>query len=280
MAKQWYRGKWRVSKEIASLVMDVLNQLTQRGLEIKHEGEYWEFWSYHPADTWFQEQKEIETRIALLSTLFSDASIECEWESFLEENWQNNWREYFKPQRISPQLIVLPAWEQYHPQVGEIAIWIEPGMAFGTGTHETTQLCLKTMLEFFPKELPQSLLDVGTGTGILAILGAKLGIREIMAVDTDPLAVEAARENIRLNQIRDIKLKEGSISEVQENYDWVVANLETKIILPIIKDLKNCARKTLILSGILAEEATLIQEAMDSPCRYTRYQGEWVCLVF
>jgi len=280
MGKKWYRGKWRVRREIAPLVMDVLNQLTHRGLEVKHEGEYWELWSYHPEDTWLQEQKEIETRIAILSTLFSDAFIECEWESFLEENWQNKWRKYFKPQRISSCLVVLPPWERYQARVGEIVIWIEPGMAFGTGTHETTQLCLKTMLELFPKELPQSMLDVGTGTGILAILGAKLGIKEIVAIDTDPLAIEAAQENIRLNQITNIKLHKGSISDIQERYDWVVANLETKIILPLIKDLKSCARKTLILSGILAEEAMLVQETMGVPCRYTRHQGEWVCLVF
>jgi hypothetical protein len=98
MVKYWYRGKWRVSKEVVPIIMEMLNVLTKRGLEIRAESEICEFFSYHPARMWEKEKRVIEEKIILISALFSDVSIDCEWERFAEENWQSNWRQYFRLQ--------------------------------------------------------------------------------------------------------------------------------------------------------------------------------------
>ncbi len=280
-AKKWYRGRWKVSANVASLVIEAVHIISKRGIEIKKEEEReCEFSSYHPAASWAKEKVALETQVALILSLFPGAKVECQWEEFLEENWQENWRKYFRPIRISPKLIVLPAWEKYEPKKGEIALFIEPATAFGTGTHETTRLCLKAMERFFPLEHPQSLLDVGTGTGILAIYGAKLGIKKIVAVDTDPLAIEAAQKNCQLNKVKNIKLIEGSVTKNIGSFDWVVANLETRIILPIAEILTSCACKTLILSGILTKEIEEIKSKIKRSCREVFTEGEWACLVF
>ena len=202
--KKWYRGRWKVSAEVASLVIEAVHTVTKRGIELREEGKECEFFSYHPASSWAEEKAALEAQVALILSLFPEAKVDCQWDEFFEENWQENWRKYFRPQRISSKLIVLPAWEKYEPKKGEIVLFIEPATAFGTGTHETTRLCLKAMEIFFPLEHPQSLLDVGTGTGILAIYGAKLGIKEIVAVDIDPLAIEAAQKNCQLNKVKNI----------------------------------------------------------------------------
>ena len=278
--KKWYRGKWRVNAEVASLVIEAVHAVTKRGIEIREEGKDYEFFSYHPAAFWAEEKAALEAQVALILSLFPEAKVDCQWEEFFEENWQENWRKYFRPRRISSKLIVLPAWEKYKPEKGEIALFIEPATAFGTGTHETTRLCLKAMEIFFPLEHPQSLLDVGTGTGILAIYGAKLGIKEIVAVDIDPLAIEAAQKNCQLNKVKNIKLIKGSITKGIGSFDWVVANLETKIILPIAELLTSCACKTLILSGILTKEIEEVKAKIRRCCREVFSEGEWACLVF
>ncbi|AMM41508.1 Ribosomal L11 methyltransferase [Candidatus Desulfofervidus auxilii] len=280
MHKNWYRGKWRVSKEVAPIVVEMLNSLTKRGLEIKSEGEIYEFFSYHPVEHWEGEKNIIEHQIILFAALFPDAVINCEWEKIPDKNWQKTWYRYFKPQRITSRLVILPPWEKYQAKPNEITIRIKPGMAFGTGTHETTQLCLKKMLALYPKEKPQSLLDVGTGTGILAILGAKMGIKDIMAIDTDPVAIEAAKENVKLNNIRNIQILLRSLEKIEKSFDWVVANLETSLILSRANCLKSCTKKTLILSGILKGEVEVIKSVLDLPCREINSLKEWVCMLF
>ncbi len=277
--RKWYRGKWETSAEIAPLVMEIINKVTRRGIEVKEEGNEVSFFSYHPAHLWEKERASLEVQVELLLSLFPDAQIKCDWEEFYEENWQENWRQYFRPQRISKRLIVLPAWEKYSPQKGEIALFIEPAMAFGTGTHETTRLCLKSMEALYPLETPQSMLDVGTGTGILAIYAAKFGIRHITALDTDPLAIEAASKNAALNKVSHLRFVQDTVNPEVGQYDWVVANLETKIILPLLNALTQIANKTLILSGILTGEIEKISSVLDRPPRKCLTEGEWACLI-
>jgi len=273
----WYRGKWHVSKEIASIFIEFLYKITQRGIEIiNEEDEFLEFFSYHPLEKWEEEKKSIETHAILLQALFADIIIDCEWELIEEKKWKT----HFKSCRINPNLIVLPASWPYTPKMDEIAIWIKPGMAFGTGMHETTQLCLKAMYKLYAKEHPKTLLDVGTGTGILAILGEKLGIKEILALDIDPLAIAAAKENFKLNKIKNIKLIHGNIKKINQSFDWVVANLETKIIISLAQELKKLYQKSLILSGILKNEIEQVKKAICLPYREVMIQGEWVCLIF
>jgi ribosomal protein L11 methyltransferase len=119
-----------------------------------------------------------------------------------EEDWANSWKQYYKPVRISDRLTIKPTWEDYKPaRADEIVLELDPGMAFGTGTHPTTSLCLKALEETVVPDI--DVIDVGTGSGILAIAAAKLGARRVLALDLDPVAVSSASENVRLNGLQD-----------------------------------------------------------------------------
>ena len=119
-----------------------------------------------------------------------------------EKNWHDSWRHHFKPQRVGRRLVVTPPWI-LPPKTRRHVVFIEPAMAFGTGTHETTRCCLELIDELCAEAAPAKALDVGTGSGILAIAMARLGVREVLALDNDPVALEAARENLRLNGVED-----------------------------------------------------------------------------
>ena len=132
-----------------------------------------------------------------------------------DADWKDKWKEYFKPVRITDRLVVKPTWEEYEPNDGEKVIQIDPGMAFGTGTHETTSLCLKLMEKYLGDE-PQDkdVLDVGCGSGILSIAAALLGCRSVTGVEIDEDAVRVAEENVELNGIGDrVEILQGDLTE-------------------------------------------------------------------
>ena len=170
-----------------------------------------------------------------------------------DQDWMQKWKEGFEPITIGNRLVVAPSWKLSRETGGRAVIQIDPGMAFGTGTHETTRLCLEA-IEFYWRG--GSLLDVGTGTGILAIAAAMLASgSRITAIDIDPQAVEVARENIAINGSTDsIDILEGQPSDfASSTFDVVVANLTAEVIISLINDLVGCLSDsgTMILSGIL-----------------------------
>lgn len=196
-----------------------------------------------------------------------------------ETDWLAEWKKHWTPQRVG-RFTVTPPWAEVLP--GEsIIITIEPNMAFGTGTHETTQLCLNAISEMY--EVGQSFLDVGTGTGVLAIAAAKLGETSILACDTDPDSVTIARENAVANSVADrIKFWVGSIDHRTPEHDFVCANLTLDVILPMIPLLLEKTRKRLLLSGILAsqedEAVAAIQRSGLNNLRVER-AGEWIAII-
>lgn len=216
-----------------------------------------------------------------------------------DEDWANAWKQYFKPARISDRLTIKPTWESYTPSEEEIVIELDPGMAFGTGTHETTSLCLKT-LERYVKS-GDDVIDVGTGSGVLAIAAAKLGARGVLAVDLDPVAVSSATENASLNRLSDkitvmlsdllgvLKSNEEQ-SEVRRELhvalpvDVVVANILAEIILLFVDDV-HAALKTgglYIASGIIKDKEQLVVDAMQAngfDIIDKSYDGIWVAIV-
>lgn len=198
-----------------------------------------------------------------------------------DQDWLAEWKKHWKP-TVTDRFIVAAPWQEIEPE-DRILIRIEPKMAFGTGTHETTRLCLKALEELYTPG--QSLLDVGTGTGILAIAAAKLsGDAEcrIDACDIDPEAVSAAIENSDLNGCPFITVSEGTIESSSPDYDIVCANLTTDTILPLLQKLLEKAGTALIMSGILEEKALVVTEALARE-GYTdadvRKDGEWVSVV-
>ncbi|MGM0471809.1 MAG: 50S ribosomal protein L11 methyltransferase [Bacillota bacterium] len=206
-------------------------------------------------------------------------------ESIPDQDWSSSWKENFKPERITNQLVIKPTWEEYQPQQNELIIELDPGMAFGTGSHATTTMCLQA-IEDYSAEV-ESMLDIGTGTGILSIGAHLLGIEEIVAIDIDSTAVEVAQENIALNEIESgIEVKEGDLlSEVENEYDLVVANLLPHIIVDLITNLDQvlAVGSSFILSGITVEKQAEIEAKLTEydQLEITEIQkeAEWVTII-
>lgn len=200
-----------------------------------------------------------------------------------EEDWANNWKKYYKPTKVGERFLIRPLWEEYTAEEGEIVISMDPGMAFGTGTHETTRMCLEALERYIRQDT--RVLDIGTGSGILAIGASLLGAREVVGVDLDPVAVASAKENVAYNHLDNVEILEGNLMEVVEGEaDIIVANIIAEIIVVLIDDVHKKLQEdgVFISSGIIKEKEELVtRKLLDSGffVKETNYQGEWVCIV-
>ncbi len=218
--------------------------------------------------------------ILSLSGLGSNLTFRYEFIS--ERDWNESWKKKFQPIDVGANLVILPPWAP--PREGRINIIIDPGMAFGTGHHETTKTCL-LLIEKLSRRLRRGrFLDVGTGTGILAIGAAKLGFREVVGVDTDPLAVDAALRNMTLNGIGNAVMLPGTITEASGRYDLIAANLMSDILIGVAPDIaaRLEPRGRALLSGMIAGQEEDVMPAMDRAglrCMKVIPDGRWVSLV-
>lgn len=190
--------------------------------------------------------------------------IEFELKQVKEEDWAEAWKQYFKPERIG-KIVVKPSWEEYSPANGEMVIELDPGMAFGTGTHPTTRLCLKLLQEIITSQT--KMLDVGTGSGILALAGAKLGAQRITAMDIDPVAVKIALENIKRNQMEElITVYESNLLErpLDIKFNLVVANIISNAIIEISSQLVKVMEPggLFLASGIIEERYSEVLDCL------------------
>lgn len=202
------------------------------------------------------------------------------------EDWAEDWKQNFSAFHVGKNLVIRPSWEEYTPQTDEVVIEIDPGMAFGTGTHGTTLLCLEVIAELLDRpDPPVNMLDVGTGSGILALGAAALGCREIIATDIDPVACAIARENVVKNDLaKQVEIDEHPLEELSGQFDLIVANIlaEENIRLKDAFVDHLSPGGWLILSGILKEKELLVYHSFaDWPLEFfpSRYQDEWVCLI-
>lgn len=201
-----------------------------------------------------------------------------------DSQWKDNWKEYFKPAKVGRTIVVKPTWEEYEAKEGEKIIEIDPGMAFGTGTHETTSLCIRLMEDYVKPGM--KILDVGCGSGILSIAGALLGASEVLGVEIDPVAVEIAQENIKLNNIGDVaKAQYGDLTKgIDFKADVIVANLMADLVMMLSADV---AKHLLpggiyISSGILTEKEVLVADTMRSlgfKIMEVKEDGMWCAIV-
>lgn len=238
----------------------------------------------------------LKSRVAELSDYDIDTGnpvYECN--EVDDEDWANNWKQYFKPIRIGERLTIKPTWEPYEPDSDELIIELDPGMAFGTGTHATTSLCLKTLEKYVAEG--DDVIDVGTGSGVLAIAAAKLGARQVLAVDLDPVAVSSATENTRLNGLEDrIQVMQSDllgVMKASESGDGinvnvpvkiVVANILAEIILLFLQDVHDVLQTggLYVISGIITAKEQAIDEALTAlnfEILEKSYDGEWVVFV-
>lgn len=200
-----------------------------------------------------------------------------------QEDWSSGWRQHFKPVFPTPRIVVCPPWDQAPKPEGGCRIVIEPKMAFGTGSHETTRLALVAIDETLTAG--DHVLDVGTGSGILSIAAVKLGAADAVGVDTDPLAVENARENVAQNGVAGrVEVLAGSASDVDGTFDLVAANIVSSILTPMLSTLRTRLNPQgrLVLCGVLAREEPAFVEAVGAAglaVKTVLREGDWVCVV-
>lgn len=201
-----------------------------------------------------------------------------------EEDWANEWKKYYKPTKIGEKLVVKPTWEDYEVQDGDLVIELDPGMAFGTGTHETTTMCMRELEKYVTDE--SKVFDIGCGSGILAIAAAKLGAKDVIAVDLDEVAVKVAAENVEHNHVEDsVKVLHGNLIDVvDDKADVVVANIIADIIKILAKDVHSCMKEdaVFISSGIIHAKvdevkASLIENGFE--IIEVKTLGEWNAIV-
>jgi len=206
-----------------------------------------------------------------------------------DEDWSRTWKEHFKPLRIGRRFLVCPTWEPTPRDLERLIIRIDPGRAFGTGHHETTRLCLEWLescVELESGSFRRSFLDVGTGSGILAIGAALLGFREVVGIDNDPEAIEVAAENVTLNGLSEkIRLVCATLEEAGGSFDVVISNIESKPLIRLSETIVSKVRDKglLALSGILVEQADEVRAEYEKKgLRLTgrKTAGEWVLLAF
>lgn len=201
-----------------------------------------------------------------------------------DEDWSTSWKEFFHPIKVGDIIVIKPSWEEYAASPDDIIIELDPGMAFGTGTHHTTSMCIRLLEELIKGG--QDVFDVGTGSGVLAITAAKLGARKVTAVDFDPVAVRVAKENIEINQVDNIITTGQSdlLKSVEGKADVIIANIIADIIIRLLDDIPNRLKigGTMIASGIIADRLSEVTKSViDHGLIVDRVveEGGWVAMV-
>lgn len=200
--------------------------------------------------------------------------------------WEDSWKKYYKPLKIGKNIIIKPSWEDYDKDEEDLIIHLDPGMAFGTGTHETTKMCVISLEDFIKKD--DIVYDIGCGSGILSIVSAKLGAGKVIGVDLDPMSVRIGKENVVLNNVEDkVQIFKGNLFnnlDIDEKADLIVANIIAEVIIGMSKNIGQYLKKQgiFITSGIILDKIPLVEEALRSngfKIKKTNIQGEWACVV-
>jgi ribosomal protein L11 methyltransferase len=224
--------------------------------------------AYLPASSFLAETIE-EIKLAIANLKNFDINVgeniltTCEVH---EEDWATAWKQYYHPIKVSERFTIVPTWEDYHPKNSdEIIIELDPGMAFGTGTHPTTVMCLQALEKTV--KAGDVVIDVGTGSGVLSIASALLGANKVHALDLDPVAVKSAQENVQLNHVEKIvEVEQGNLLEkVQTEADVVVANILAEVIMTFTDDAYSIIKPGgfFITSGIIGAKKEVVKSALE-----------------
>ena len=247
--------------------------------------------AYLPSDSSWQERTaELKHYIEELVELFPDLkSPDFSVHTIADPNWGEQWKKYFKPLRIHRNIVIKPTWERYSPSARDIVVEIDPGMAFGTGQHASTRMCLEALEEILLKDRSSikkwRILDVGTGTGILSITCAKLGAEKVVALDIDPLATDIAHKNVTINHVGDqVEVITQDIAKYKGQFELIVANLNAEPLIKLRSHLLSLMENGayLIISGIIEQSIKKIEKSFVKEPLTTLTvlsDKEWVCYV-
>lgn len=229
--------------------------------------------------------RKIQDGISNISQFIDTGNVDISYSEMLEEDWANNWKKYYKPFSITENVVIKPSWEEYAAKGSEIVIEMDPGMAFGTGTHETTRMCAFLIQKYIKNR--DVVIDVGCGSGILSIIASKLGAEKVLALDIDKQAVKIAMKNCAINNTENrVQVLEGTLSSsLDYKADMIVANIIADVIINLADAVVNNARKggLFIASGIIKERKDDVVSAYlpkGFKLIEIKEDGEWVAVVF
>ena len=256
---------------------EVFNKSGQDGVLIK---------TYIPEERNVLELIEtVKARISLLPSFglnIGESSVSLS--NVNESDWANERKKYYKPTKVGKKIVVKPSWEDYEKQEGDLIIELDPGMAFGTGTHETTSMCIRELENYVDET--KTVFDIGCGSGILAIAAAQLGAKEVVAGDLDEVAVKVSKENCEINHVSDkVVVKHGSLFEVVDSKaDVIVANIIADIIKILAKDVSKFLKEdgVFISSGIILAKIDEVCESLEEngfEIVKVERLGEWSAIV-
>jgi ribosomal protein L11 methyltransferase len=299
--EKWLKVEIRASADMIDAVSNFLDEtgaqgvfsesLLPEGVDDFPEAEGFEVINaFFPVDV--RSEKRIYTirkYLKSLEEIFPEVSApSLETEIIADPDWGEQWKKYFKPIRVCKNIVVKPTWERYAPESRDIVVEIDPGMAFGTGQHASTRMCMEAIEDIIMKDrsiTDWKVLDVGCGTGILGITAAKMGAQDVVCVDNDPKATEIAAENAVINSVADRLhiLKEDAI-RIKEPRNLIIANLTAKLLLKMHAHLVRLLMPGgyMIISGIIEPDITAIEEhfiVAPLVLQNKLTEKEWVCYV-
>ncbi|HPV05956.1 MAG TPA: 50S ribosomal protein L11 methyltransferase [Aggregatilineales bacterium] len=296
---EWVEVSVVVDGEGAEAVAEAFHRYVHQGVVIEQlfPGEAWpdeplptgplRVAGYFPNDDRADEtRRKLEEAVYYLGRLYENIP-QPEFSIVKEDDWAEAWKRGYHPIRIGERIFIKPAWVEVEPAPGDVVIEMDPGMAFGTGTHPTTQLCLRACEWFCVPGI--SMVDIGTGSGVLAIAAAKLGCHKVLALDIDPVAVRVAQENVERNSVAEtVTVMRGSIDSLQRtarHFDLAMANLTARIILEMVPNgLQHVVwpGSKMVFSGIIQEqvdEVIAALEGIDLEVLGQRHIDDWVMLI-
>ena len=284
---QWAEVSVDTSHEATDLVSEILQELGAAGVVIEDPAllnEYirsglWDYTDLKESEetevvrvkAYWALDEELEGKLQHLSERLASLAQHgidkgagaVSWKAVADEDWAETWKEFFHTEKIGARTVIKPTWEEYEAKAGEIVVELDPGAAFGTGQHATTSLCIRALEDLVQPGM--TVFDVGTGSGVLAIVAAKLGAKRVEAVDFDPVAVRVARENVRQNGAEDVVHTERSdlLKSVEGEADLIIANIIADIIVRLFGEVKGslAAGGTMLLSGIIEDRLADVVEA-------------------